>query len=170
MNDWIGLSFLVMLFSVYGSIVYYMVKIQEITRLDICFLVSRNILLKKRMKFMIELTLIVAFINSILFTLTLAISNTGNYGFIYNVFAGFLFFAGFEFCALGLLTLGSLIHNIQANIMTLFAISFGIGIILILLTKNQIWRAYHSVGTLLILISLALIYLIKETYKKSDIV
>ena len=86
MNDWIGLSFLVMLFSVYGSIVYYMVKIQEITRLDICFLVSRNILLKKRMKFMIELTLIVAFINSIIFTFTLAISNTESLGFVYNIF------------------------------------------------------------------------------------
>jgi len=170
MNDWIGLSFLVMMFSVYGSIIYYTSKIQEITKIDISFLVSRNTLLKKRMKLMIQLSLLVAFINLIIFTLTLAISNTDNFGFVYNVFAGFLFFAGFEFCSLGLLTLGSIIHNIQTRTVMGFVIAVGIGMILFYLTKNEIWRIYHSIGTLMIFLSLAITYLIKETFKKCDIV
>jgi len=169
MNDWIGLSFLVMMFSIYGSIIYCTLKIQEITRVDISFLVSRNSLLKKRMKLMIELTLIVAFINSIIFTFTLAISNTESLGFVYNIFAGFLFFAGIEFCTLGLMTLGSIIHNIQVKTVMGFFVSIGIGIILFYLTKIEIWRIYHSIGTLLIFLSFAITYLIKETFKKCDL-
>jgi len=170
MNDWIGLSFLVMLFLVYGSMIYYMLKIQEIIRIDISFLVSRKILLKKRMLFMFQLSLIVAFIHSIIFTLTLTISNTDDFGFVYNVFAGFLFFAGLEFCALGLLTLSSVLHNMRAKAVMLFAVISGVGMVMILLTKIEIWRVYHTVGTLLTVLSFAIVYLIKETYKKCDIV
>ena len=174
MNDWIGLSFLAMLFLVYGSMIYYMLKIQEIIRIDISFLVSRKIFLKKRMLFMFQLSLIVAFIHSIILTLTLTltltISNTDNFGFFYNVFAGFLFFAGLEFCALCLITLSSIIHNMRARALMLLAVIFGVGIIMILLTKNEIWKVFHSIWALLIFLSFAIVYLIKETYKKCDIV
>ena len=170
MNDWIGLSFLAMLFLVYGSMIYYMLKIQEIIRIDISFLVSRKILLKKRMLFMFQISLIVAFIISIISTLTLTISNTNNFGFFYNVFAGFLFFAGLEFCALCLITLSSIIHNMRARALMLLAVIFGVGIIMILLTKNEIWKVFHSIWALLIFLSFSLVYIIKETYKKCDIV
>lgn len=170
MNDWIGVAYLILIVSVYSSMIYYVIKIRNVIDFDLSFLVSRKFIIKKRLKYMIVLSLLVAFINSIVFAMALDISNTENYGIIYNIFAGFLFFFGFDICILNMETFSLGINNIQIKTVIYFIINFGVALfIIIVLTKRAIWEFYFSAGTIMLFISLILIYTGIVMYKKCDI-